>query len=125
MKFYVMIEFLGRLWVENGFFPYFLCHCFVFLHNSVISYLFSYKNFSECNFSMHCNAGTSFILIKSLKFRNNSRIVVTSLGSVIYCEKCEREFFEYCVLLLFSFRSGLRMNKNNTIEACVTSYKLQ
>ena len=28
-KFYVMIEFFGRLWVQNWHFSYFLCHCFV------------------------------------------------------------------------------------------------
>ena len=32
-KFYVMIEFLECLWVQNWYFLYFLCHCFVF-HNS-------------------------------------------------------------------------------------------
>ena len=34
-KFYVMIEFLGCLRVQNWYFSYFLCHCFVF-HNSIV-----------------------------------------------------------------------------------------
>ena len=34
-KFYVMIEFLGCLLVQNWYFSYFLCHCFGF-HNSSV-----------------------------------------------------------------------------------------
>ena len=33
-KLYVMIEFLGRLWVRNWYFSYLFCHCFTFLGNS-------------------------------------------------------------------------------------------
>ena len=33
-KFYVMIEFFGRLWVQNWYFSYFLYHCLAFLQNS-------------------------------------------------------------------------------------------
>ena len=38
------------------------------------------------------------ILIESLKFRTNSRII--ALIPVIYCEKCEYEFFEYYAIIL-------------------------
>ena len=34
--FYVMIEFFGRLWVQNWRVPYFLYFCFVFLYNSSV-----------------------------------------------------------------------------------------
>ena len=36
LKFYLMIEFFGRIWVQNWYFSYFLCHCFVFFHNSSV-----------------------------------------------------------------------------------------
>ena len=61
-KFYVIIEFFGCLWVQN-----FLCHCFVFLHNSIrirIPWLFRIcfhtPIFSKCNFLTH-NVGPSTI----------------------------------------------------------------
>ena len=34
--FYVIIEFLGRLWVQSWLVSYLLCYCFVFLHNSSV-----------------------------------------------------------------------------------------
>ena len=36
LYFYVMIEFFGRLWVQNWRVSYFLYYCFVFLHNSSV-----------------------------------------------------------------------------------------
>ena len=36
LYFYVMIEFLGRLWVQNRRVSYFLYYCFVFPHNSSV-----------------------------------------------------------------------------------------
>ena len=36
LYFYVMIEFFGRLWVQNWCVSYFLYYCFVFLHNSSV-----------------------------------------------------------------------------------------
>ena len=38
LYFYVMIEFFGRLWVQNWRVSYFLYYCFVFLHMGVNSY---------------------------------------------------------------------------------------
>ena len=35
-NFYVMIEFFGRLWVQNWYFSYFLCHCFVFFFITLV-----------------------------------------------------------------------------------------
>ena len=54
LKFYVMIEFLGILWVQNWYLSYFLCHRFVFLQTLVLEsevhcyfvyILFLYQNF--------------------------------------------------------------------------------
>ena len=84
-KFYVMIEFFGRLWVQNWHFFHFLCRCFVFLHNSIrisipwfFRSCFHTKIFSKCNFRTNYNVGSSTILIELLKFRDISRITVTS-----------------------------------------------
>ena len=64
-NFYVMIEFFGRLWVQNWYFSYFLCHCFVFFHNSSVRigtpWLFCIciytKTFSKYNSRTHYNVG--------------------------------------------------------------------
>ena len=64
---------------------------------------------------MHFKVGSSIILIESLKTRNNCRTLTTAL--VIYCEKCEFEFFEYYALFLPFFRScHAVMTKNNPTE---------
>ena len=89
-KFYVKIEFFGRVWVKNWHFSYFLFHCFNFLHGC-----FHIKIFSGCKFRTHYSLGWE--TIPELQW----------LLQVIYCENCEYEFFEYYVLLLFLFRSGL------------------
>ena len=85
-KFYVMIEFFECLWIKNSHFSYFLCCCFVFVHNSItisIPLLFSpcfhTKTFSKSKFRADYNVGSSTILIKSLKSRNNSRITAKIL----------------------------------------------
>ena len=86
----------SRLWVQNWYFSYSLCHCFVFLHNSIrisLSWLFrtcfhtKIVTLVKCSFPTHYNVGSSSILIESVMFRNNSRITVTS--PVIYCENYE------------------------------------
>ena len=80
-KLYVMIELFGRLWVQNWHFSYFLYHSFVFLHNSIrinIPWLFrtyfhtKIVTFVKCNFRIH------------YKFRNNSRITVTSPSNLLW-----------------------------------------
>ena len=88
-KFYVMIEFFGRLWVQNWHFSYFLCHYF-FFYNSIRTSIwwlfrtcFHTKSFSKCNFRAHYNVGDSNSQIKSLMFRNNSRIKVTSPSNLL------------------------------------------
>ena len=61
LKFHVMIEFFGRLRVQNWYFPYFLFHWFVFLHNSSVwigcpllfRTYFHTSIFSKCNFRRH------------------------------------------------------------------------
>ena len=105
-KFYVMIEFFGRLCVQNWHFSYFLCHCFVFLHNSVrisIPWLFrTYfhtKIFSKCNFRKHY-VGSNTILIESLKFRNNSRITVSSPSNLL-CKLWIWVFWILCFVVIF------------------------
>ena len=50
----------------------------------VIPHLLLYQMFSKCNFSRHYNVGFSTILIESLKFRNNSRITVTSSSNLLW-----------------------------------------
>ena len=69
-NFYVMIEFFRRLWVQNWYFSYFLCHCFVFFHNSsarigspwwFCTCIYT-KSFSKYNFRMHYN-----LAIRNLK----------------------------------------------------------
>ena len=62
-KFYVMIEFFGRLWVQNWHFSYFLCHCFDFLHGC---------------FHTKISAPALFW------FRKNSRIVVSSPSNLLW-----------------------------------------
>ena len=60
-NFNVIMEFFGCLWVQNWYFSYFLSHCFVFFHNSIvrigIPWLFytciCTKVFSKYNFHMH------------------------------------------------------------------------
>ena len=98
-----MIEFFGRFWVQNWHFSYFLCHCFPFLHNPIrvsIPWLFRtcfhIKIFNKCNFRTHYNVGSSIILIESLKFRNNSRIAVTSPSNLLW---------KVWILKVWSFRN--------------------
>ena len=64
-NFYVMIELFGRFWIQNWYFSYFLCHCFVLFHNSSVKigspWLFCTciyaKIFSKYNFRTHYNVG--------------------------------------------------------------------
>ena len=94
-----------NLFLIKSYFSYLLCHCFVFLHYSIrisIPWLFHtyFHNeiFSNCNFCTHCNFVSSTILIESLKFRNNSRIKVTSPSNL--CETVTMSFLNitpcYC-----------------------------
>ena len=77
----------SHLWVQNWYFSYSLCHCFVFLHNSIrisISWLFhtcfhtKIVTLVKCNFRTHYKVGSCSILIEWLMFRNNPSITVTS-----------------------------------------------
>ena len=95
-KFYVMIEFFGRLWVQNWHFSYFLCHCFDFVHGC-----FHTKIFSKCKFRTHCNLGTT--LIESLKFRNNSRIAVSSPSNLL------RKLWLWVYLILYCYYFSLEV----------------
>ena len=60
-NFYVMIEYFGRLWVQNWHFWYFLGHYFDILHGC-----FHTKICSKCKFRTPYNVGSSTILIESL-----------------------------------------------------------
>ena len=86
----------------NSHFSYFLCHCFDFFHGC-----FHTKIFIKCKFRTHYNVGSSTILIKSLKFKNNCRIAVSSPSNLLLWKQWIWVFFEYYALLLFLFRSGL------------------
>ena len=73
-------------------FSYSLCHCFVFLHNSItisLSWLFRTCFYTKivilvkCNFRTHYHVGSSSILIEWLMFRNNPSITVTSPSNLL------------------------------------------
>ena len=96
-KLYVMIELFGRLWMQNWHFSNFLYHSFVFLHNSIrinIPWLFrtyfhtKIVTFVKCNFRMH------------YKFRNNSRITVTSPSNLLW-KLWIWVFWILCFVLIF------------------------
>ena len=113
---------MWTLWASLGTnLTNFLCHCFVFLQNSIrisIPWLFRtcFHFFFNFNFRKHYNIGSNTILIELLKFRSKSRITVTLL-TVIYCENWEYEFFEYYALLLFFLEAILQgVAKNKPIE---------
>ena len=46
--------------------------------------VFTPKFFSKCKFRTYYNLGSSNILIESLKFRNNSRIAVSSPSNLLW-----------------------------------------
>ena len=95
------IEFFERLWVENWHFSYFLCPCFVFLHNTwLFRTCFHTKSFSKCNFCTHYNIGSSTILIESLKFRNNCRITVTSPSNLLWKKLSVWVFWILCFAII-------------------------
>ena len=62
-NFYVITELVEHLWVQNWYFLYFLCHCFVFFYDSSVRigtpWLYCIciytKIFSKYNFRMHYN----------------------------------------------------------------------
>ena len=91
-KFYVMIELLWCLLVQNWYFSYFLCHYFGFLRNSCgrigkpslfrICLVFIPK--FKGNFSTYYNDGCFTILIESLKFRTNSRIIAAYPSNLLW-----------------------------------------
>ena len=126
LKCYVMTEMFKRLWTQNWRFSYSLYYCFVFLHNScpwLFGTYFHTKIFSKRNSCTRYNVGSSTILVKSLKIRNNCRILATSLSNLLW--KCQYEFFEYYALLLFFFRSCLAVvaknNPTKKINRCSNS----
>ena len=79
------------LQVENWYFSYFLCHSFVFLHNSSVRigspllfriYLvFKPKFLLSVTFAR--NDGSFTILVDSLRFRNNSRKMLKWVFSIL------------------------------------------
>ena len=109
------------LWVQKWYFSYSLCHCFVFLYNSIrisISWLlrtcFHTKivTLVKCNLCMHYNVGSSTILIEWLMFRNNPWITVTSPSNLLW--KLWIWVFWILRLLLFFLRRVLQgVAKNN------------
>ena len=61
-------------------------------------------------------ASITFVRFSKYKCRNH-KPELWRLLPVIYCEKCEYEFFEYYALVLLFFRSCLAsMAKNNPTE---------
>ena len=61
----------------------FFCYFFDLLHGPwLFCTCLHTKIFSKCKFRLHYNVGSSTIQIESLKFRNNSRIAVSSPGNL-------------------------------------------
>ena len=90
-KFSVIIQFFGQLWVQNWHSLYFLRHCFFSLMTLLESVFhglsilcFNTKSFGKYNFRTLYNIGSSTILSEPLKFRNNSRIKVTSHSNLLW-----------------------------------------
>ena len=108
-----MIEFSGRLWVQNWHFSIFLCHCFDFLHGPwLFRACFRAKTFSKRKFSLHYNVGSTTILIESLKFRKNFQIAVSS-PSILY-EYVNMSFLNIIICYYFSLEAVLQsMAENN------------
>ena len=106
---------------QNWCFSYSLCHCFVFLHNSItisLSWLFRTCFYTKivilvkCNFRTHYHVGSSSILIEWLMFRNNPSITVTSPSNLLW--KLWIWVFWILRLLLFFLRRVLQgVAKNN------------
>ena len=117
-----MIEFFGRFWMQNRHVSYFLLHCFNFLQNSSVrienvwlfSTCFYAQIFSKYNFLTYYNASSSIILVKSLKFRNNSKIIATFPSNLL------RKMWVWAFLMFcyyFSLEMVLQgMAKNNLTE---------
>ena len=115
-NFYVMIEFFGRLWVQNWYFSYFLCHYFIFFHNSSVRigtpWLFCIciytKMFSKYNFRTHYNVG--------IRNRNNIRIIATSPGNLLW-KTWIWAFWILCFAIIFLYKLFCKdMVKNNPTE---------
>ena len=69
--------------------------------------------FSKCNFRTHYNVASSTILIESLKFRNNSRITVTS-PSNLFAKTVNMRFLNIMVFYCFSLEAVLQSVAKNT-----------
>ena len=87
------IKHLSRLSVQNWYFSYSLCHCFVFIHNSIrisISWLFRtcfhtrIVTLVKCNIRTHNKIGSSPILLEWLMFRSNPRITLISPSNLLW-----------------------------------------
>ena len=95
-KFYVVIDSLYVFGYKIDIFLYFLCHCFVFFHNSIrISISWLFRSCFHTKIVTHYNVGPSTILIESLKFRNNSRITVTSPSNLLW------KLWILCIVIIF------------------------
>ena len=107
-KFYVMIEFLGCLLVQNWYFSYFLCHCFGF-HNSSVRIgnplLFRIYVVFIPKFSLSVTLARIARTAPLLFWLNHSRIIATYPGNLLW--KMWIWVFEYYAMLSFFFRSGL------------------
>ena len=77
-------RFFEHLWVWNWHFSNLFSYCFVFLHNSIkISIPWLIRTSFHTKIVTHYNVGCTAILIEPLKFRNNSRITVTSPSNLL------------------------------------------
>ena len=95
-KFYVVIDSLDVFGYKIDIFLYFLCHCFVFFHNSIrISISWLFRSCFHTKIATHYNVGPSTIPIESLKFRNNSRITVTSPSNLLW------KLWILCIVIIF------------------------
>ena len=80
-KLFVMIDSRSIFGYEINIFQ---ISCFVFLHNSIrISIPWLTRTCFHTKIVTHYNVSSSAILVESLKFRNNSRITVTSPSNLL------------------------------------------
>ena len=97
---------LGPSFKGNQFW-YFLCNCFIFLHNIIrisvpllFRTYFHARSFSKCNFRTHYDLCSRTILTELLKFRNSSRITVTSPSNLLW-KLCIWVFWILCFVAIF------------------------
>ena len=105
-----MIEFFERLWVQNWYFSYFLCHCFDFFLVLVLET--GLHGYFVLVFIPKSLASITFGRFTKLQSETTSRIIATSPSNLLW-KMWIWVFYEYYALLLLFVRN---MAKNNPTE---------